>query len=107
MIGNPKLAEGVYRVGQGITAPSVLQKVEPEYSEEARIAKVDGTVVLEVEIGTDGLAHNIRIKRSIGMGLDEKGIEAIQQWRFRPGTRINDGEPVAVLANIEINFRLL
>jgi TonB family protein len=106
-IGNPKLSEGVYRMGHAITPPSVLQKVEPEYSEEARIAKITGTVVVEAEIGTDGVAHNIHIKRGIGMGLDEKGIEAVQQWRFRPGTRINDGEPVAVLVNIEINFRLL
>ncbi len=106
-ISNPKLSEGVYRMGHAITPPSLLQKVEPEYSEEARIAKVTGTVVVDAEIGTDGVARNIHIKRGIGMGLDEKAIEAVQQWRFRPGTRINDGEPIPVLVTIEINFRLL
>jgi TonB family protein len=102
-----KLAEGVFRAGHGITPPSVLHKVEPSYSEEARLAKVTGSVVLEVVIGTDGVAHNVQVKRGIGIGLDEKAIEAIEQWRFSPGTRINDGEPVAVLVNIEVNFRLL
>jgi protein TonB len=71
------------------------------------MAKITGNVTVDAEVGTDGFARNIHIKRGIGMGLDEKAIEAIQQWHFRPGTRINDGEPVTVLVTIEINFRLL
>jgi len=102
---SPRRSEGVYRMGPDIIAPSLLQKVEPEYSEEARIAKVAGTVVVGAEIGTDGLAHNIQILRPLGIGLDEKAMDAIQQWRFRPGTK--DGEPVTVAVNIEVNFRLL
>jgi TonB family protein len=102
---NPKSSEGVYRIGGNVTAPSVLHKIEPEYSEEARIAKLAGTVVVGGEIGPDGLAHNIRILRGLGLGLDQKAIEAIQQWRFKPG--LKDGDPVSVMVNIEVNFRLL
>jgi TonB family protein len=93
------------KVGTGVTAPQVLFKKDPEYSEEARAEKLQGTVLLGVEIGTDGLAYNIRVIRSLGEGLDEKAIEAVSQWRFRPGTQ--GGQPVAVKASIEINFRLL
>jgi TonB family protein len=92
------------RVGDGVTAPRVASKIEPEYSEEARIAKYQGTVVLYIEVGTDGLAHNIQLKRSLGLGLDEKAAEAIGRWRFQPGTK--DGLPVTVQATVEINFRL-
>src|SRR5216684_1448866 len=102
---NPKSGEEVYRPGGSVTAPSLLQKVEPEYSEEARIAKLAGTVVVGGEIGPDGLAHNLRILRGLGLGLDQKAIEAIQQWRFKPGAK--DGQPVSVMVNIEVNFRLL
>src|SRR5947209_15640814 len=76
---------GVFRVGGGVTAPSLLSKVEPEYSEEARRAKYQGTVVLYVEVYPDGKAHNLKVLRSLGLGLDEKAIEAVNKWRFRPG----------------------
>lgn len=101
----PALSSGVYRIGGGVAAPSVLQKVEPEYSEEARIAKWQGTVVVSVEIGADGLAHNPQIVRSLGLGLDEKAVDALSQWSFSPG--LKDGQPVAVAAAIEVNFKLL
>jgi len=82
-----------------------LFKVEPEYSEEARRAKYQGVVVLYAEIGRDGRARNLRVTRSLGLGLDEKAIEAVAKWRFRPGYK--DGRPVTVAATIEVNFRLL
>jgi TonB family protein len=85
------------------TAPRLIHKVEPEYTAEAREAGLEGTVVLGVEVGTDGTAHDIRVTRSLGMGLDEKGVEAVRLWKFEPATR--DGKPVAVKATIEINFR--
>jgi TonB family protein len=81
----------------------VLYKKEPEYSVEARLAKLSGTVVLSVEVGPDGLAHNIQVVRSLGMGLDEKAIEAAGAWRFEPGKK--DGAPVTVQVAIEVNFR--
>ncbi len=98
-------ASAVHRVGDGVAAPTLLYKVEPEYSEEARAAKFQGTVLLYVEIGPDGQAHNISIKRTLGMGLDEKAIEAVEQWKFRPGAM--GGQPTTVAATIEVNFRLM
>ena len=96
---------GVFRVGGGVTAPALLFKVEPEYSEEARKAKYQGTVVLYVEVDASGHARNLRVVRSLGLGLDEKAIEAVKKWKFKPGYK--DGKPVTVAATIEVNFRLL
>lgn len=96
---------GVYRIGGGVTSPRLLHKVEPEYSEEARKAKYQGTVMLAVEVWEDGLAHNIRVLRSLGLGLDEKAVEAVKQWKFSPGRK--DGKPVKVAAQIQVSFRLL
>jgi TonB family protein len=96
---------GVFRAGGGVTAPSLLSKVEPEYSEEARKAKYQGTVSLYVEIDPSGRATNPRVVHSLGLGLDEKAIEAVRRWKFRPGYK--DGKPVTVSATIEVNFRLL
>jgi len=83
----------------------VLYKKEPEYSEEARKAKYQGTVVLYIEVDPSGRAINPRVLRSLGLGLDEKAMEAVRQWKFKPGYR--DGKPVTVAAQIEVNFRLL
>ncbi|MGO9230652.1 MAG: energy transducer TonB [Bryobacteraceae bacterium] len=96
---------GVYRVGNGTSAPVLLYKKEPEYSEEARKAKYQGTVVLAVEVDPSGRAINPRVVRSLGLGLDEKAMEAVRQWKFKPG--YHNGKPVTVAATIEVNFRLL
>jgi TonB family protein len=94
----------VYRVGGGVTAPALIYKTEPEYTEEARQAKYQGTVLLYVEIEPTGMATNIKVQRSLGLGLDQKAVEAVQKWRFKPGMK--DGNPVTVQATIEVNFRL-
>ena len=96
---------GVFRVGGGVTAPSLLYKVEPEYSEEARKAKYQGTVLLYVQVDPSGKAVNIRVLHSLGLGLDEKAMEAVKKWKFKPG--VKDGKAVTVEAQIEVNFRLL
>jgi periplasmic protein TonB len=96
---------GAYRVGGGVSAPSVLYKVEPEYSEEARKAKFQGTVVLAIIVDQNGKARDIRVIRPLGLGLDEKAIEAVMKWRFKPGMK--EGASVAVQATVEVNFRLL
>ena len=96
---------GVFKVGSGVTAPTLLQKVEPEYTVQARMAKYEGTAVLYVEIGTDGIPRKIQVTRGLGLGLDQKAVEAVSQWRFAPGTRF--GVPVTVAATVEVNFRLL
>ena len=96
---------GVYQVGAGVKAPTVLSKVDPEYTDEARAALLEGTEVVTVEIGPDGLAHNAQVLQGLGLGLDENGLDAISQWRFQPG--LKDGQPVTVMATIEINWSLL
>ena len=95
----------VFRVGGGVSAPVLLSKTEPEYSEEARKAKHQGTVMLYVQIDPSGQATNIRVVKSLGLGLDEKAMEAVKKWKFAPGKK--DGKPVTVEATIEVNFRLL
>jgi TonB family protein len=96
---------GAYRIGGGVSQPIPIFKPEPEYSEEARKAKFQGTVMLAIVVDTDGKAKNIRVVRPLGMGLDEKAVEAVGKWRFKPGQK--DGHPVPVMANVEVNFRLL
>ena len=85
--------------------PRLADKTEPEYTDEARIARQEGAVVLQVAIAPDGRARNFRLLRSLGLGLDEKAVEAVRQWKFNPARK--DGKKVTVVANIEINFRLL
>ena len=94
---------GVYRVGGGVSSPGLVHKVEPDYSEQARNAKLQGTVLLYAEVTPEGRASNIKVARSLGLGLDEKAIEAVKQWVFKPGYK--DGKPVTVEATIEVNFR--
>ena len=94
----------VYRIGGGVSAPSVLTKTEPEYSEEARVAKWRGTVVMTVVIDEKGSPTDIQVSRKLGKGLDERAVECVQQWRFNPGRK--DGQPVKVIATIEVNFQL-
>jgi TonB family protein len=104
--GDGGFGPAVWRVGSGgVSAPALLFKVEPEYSEEARKAKYQGTVLLSIVVDASGKAQNIRVARSLGLGLDEKAIEAVRKWKFKPGYK--DGRPVAVVATIEVNFRLL
>ena len=101
----PTVAQGTYRIDDGVSSPRVLHRVAPEYSETARKAGIQGTVLLAVEVWEDGLARNIHVLRSLGFGLDEKAIEAVEKWKFAPGEK--DGKPVRVVARIQVSFRLL
>jgi TonB family protein len=96
---------GVRGLSGAVTAPVLIFKVEPEFSEEARRAKLQGVVVLYAEVGVDGRLRNIRVTRALGLGLEEKAIEAVKQWRFRPAYR--NGKPIVEPAAIEVNFHLL
>lgn len=96
---------GVYQIGGDVSQPVLLVKVEPEYSEEARKAKYSGTVMLSIIVDKNGMPRDIKVVRPLGLGLDQKAIEAVSQWRFKPAMK--DGHPVAVQANVEVNFRLL
>ena len=95
--------ERIYHIGeQGVTPPRVLSKTEPAYTDEARNAKIEGVVVLSVEIDTDGFPPNIQVVRSLDDGLDQSAVAAVQQWRFKPGEK--DGKPVRVAVKVEVNF---
>lgn len=96
---------GVFGIGNGVSRPEVVSKVEPEYSEEARKAKYQGEVWLSVVVDEKGVPQDVKVTRKLGLGLDEKAIEAVMKWRFRPGMK--DGKPVAVRATIAVSFHLL
>jgi TonB family protein len=95
---------GAFRVGGGVSAPRPIYDPDPDYSAEARNARFQGTVLLWVAVGSDGRPRDIRVLRSVGMGLDQKAVEAVQKWMFEPA--MLDGHPVAVQINIEVTFHL-
>jgi TonB family protein len=102
----PPPPPGVYRARSGgVTAPSLAHKVEPTYSKQARQHRVEGTVLLYIQVDPSGKAINLRVLHRLGWGLDEKAIEAVRKWRFKPGTK--DGKPVTVEAQVEVNFQLV
>lgn len=94
----------VYRVGAGVSAPHPVSTPNPEYSVEARKAGYEGSCELQLIVGTDGKTHNIKVARSLGHGLDEKAIEAVEQWKFTPAMKA--GKPVAVQITVAVSFRL-
>ncbi len=97
-------AAPVYKIGGDVSAPTLISKVEPAYTESAKNNKIEGAVLLSVVIDSSGVPRNIVVMRGLGSGLDESAIEAITHWRFSPGRK--NGQPVAVRANVEVNFRL-
>jgi TonB family protein len=103
-------AEPVFRVVTGsdvpggVTAPKVIIQPDPEYSEQARKAKFQGTAVVSLVVDATGAARDIQIERPLGLGLDEKALAAISTWKFEPAQR--DGKPVAVAIMVEVSFRL-
>lgn len=94
----------IYSPGDGVSIPRPIYSPEPEFSEEARRSKYQGEVTLLATIGADGRTRDLRVVRSLGMGLDEKALEAVRTWRFEPAKK--DGRPVAVQMNIIVNFHL-
>ena len=97
--------QNVYRIGRGVSQPSLLFKVEPEYSEEARKAKWQGSVTLSAVIDEFGEPQNLKVTNALGLGLDEEAIAAVQKWVFKPARK--DGQPVAVYATVQVTFHLL
>lgn len=95
---------GVFHVGGGVSAPKPVYSPDPEYSEEARKAKYQGVCVLWLVVGPDGKPRDIKVSRSLGLGLDEKAIEAVKTWKFEPAMK--DGQPVAVQINVQVDFHL-
>jgi TonB family protein len=94
----------VYHVGDGITAPVLIYKTDPEYSAEARAARLEGVVTLALVVGADGRASEISVRKSAGMGLDQNAIAAVIGWRFKPAMK--DAQRVAVESTVEVYFHL-
>jgi periplasmic protein TonB len=95
---------GVYKVGGGISAPQAVSTPDPEYTQEARNAKTEGTCVLWMIVDQQGHPRDIRVVRGLGYGLDARAIEAVKQWRFQPA--LKDGQPVNVQISVEVGFHL-
>jgi TonB family protein len=95
----------IYHAGEdGVTPPSVAHKVDPSYTEEAKEAKIQGTVGLSLVVNSQGRADDVKVTQSLETGLDLNAVAAVSQWLFKPGTK--DGQPVDVAVKIEVNFRL-
>jgi len=96
---------GVFKVGGGVSEPQVISAPAPGFTEEARQAKVSGKVIVYLQVSPDGRPMHVRLVRGLGMGLDEKALEAVRQYRFKPAMK--DGHPVTVEMNVEVNFQIL
>jgi protein TonB len=95
---------GVYSVGGGVSEPIPIYKPDPAYSEEARKAKYQGTVVLWIVVDASGTVTDCRVVKPLGLGLDEKAVETVRTWKFKPAQR--NGTPVPVRVMVEVSFRL-
>jgi periplasmic protein TonB len=95
---------GIYHPGGGVSNPTLIYAPDPEFSDEARRAKYQGVCVLELVVDAQGNPQRVHVIRPLGMGLDEKALEAARQYKFKPA--VFQGHPVAVLIEIEVNFRI-
>jgi protein TonB len=95
---------GLEKIGGGVSTPVPIYTVEPEFSEEARKAKFMGVVLVNLIVDANGRPQNVHTLRGVGMGLDEKAVEAVKQYKFRPAMK--NGKPVAVELNVEVNFQI-
>ena len=95
-----------YHLGEDdISAPRLISKVEPKYTNKARKAKLSGSVLLSIVVDPNGMPRDIKVVRPLGLGLDEEAIKAVTKWRFKPGQK--NGKTVPVQAQVEVTFRLL
>ena len=96
----------VYKPGVGgVSQPIAISKPEPEYSDEARRAKHQGEVLIQIVVDETGHPKNLRVLRGLGLGLDDKALEAVAKWLFKPA--LKDGKPVPVTSTVAVTFRLL
>lgn len=97
--------ETIYTPGKnGVTFPRAIKQAPPEYSDEARRKKLEGTVLLSLVVTANGDTADIKVTRALGSGLDEKAIDAVREWKFEPATK--DGKPVAVNIAVEVSFHV-
>ncbi len=95
---------GVRQVGGDVIAPVEIYRIEPEFSEEARKAKIGGDMLINPWVDRSGRVTHVSVVRGLGIGLDEKAIEAVRQFRFKPA--MENGKPVTVEINIDVNFQI-
>jgi protein TonB len=95
---------GPYRPGSGISAPAIVHEVKPDYTEDGRRRNLEGDVVLEIVVRSDGSVGNVKLLQGLGAGLDQRAIEAVRQWRFSPARRF--GTPVDVIVEVAMEFKL-
>ena len=95
---------GLRKIGGGVSSPVLIYQVEPEFSEEARKAKFMGIVLVTLIVDQQGRPQNVHVLRGVGMGLDENAVKAVQQYRFKPA--MENGKPVPVQLNVEVNFQI-
>jgi TonB family protein len=95
---------GPYRPGAGITAPAILREVKPDYTEDGRRRNIEGDVVLEIVVRSDGAVGSVKLLQGLGAGLDQRAVEAVRQWRFSPAKRY--GTPVDVIVEVAMEFKL-
>jgi protein TonB len=95
---------GPFRPGSGIDAPQLLREVQASYTDQARRRALEGDVLLEIVVRADGSVGDVRVMRALGSGLDQKAVEAVRQWRFRPARR--HGSPVDVVVDVAVEFKL-
>jgi TonB family protein len=100
-----ELGREVYRPGGAVSVPRILRKGDPEYSEEARQAKINGTVMLKIVIDEQGNVVHPTVLRGLGFGLDQKAVQAVKKWKFAPAQK--DGHPIPAFAQVQVVFRLL
>ena len=100
----PPKPEGPLRVGGDVKAPTVQHRVDPIYPDMARKARIAGMVIVEAIINKDGSVEQVKVIKGLPMGMSESAVEAVKQWRFKPGTM--NGEPVDVIFNLTVNFKL-
>jgi TonB family protein len=93
-----------YTLSEGVTPPVLLERQDPQYTMAATKAGIEGTVLLQIEIWADGKPHNIRVLKSVDPDLDQKAVQCVQQWRFKPG--LKDGKPIPMAGNVQVVFSL-
>jgi protein TonB len=104
--GRACATDDALRIGHGVASPSVVSSVQPKYTEEAKKAKLEGTVVITGVVDRKGRAcGKWSVRQSLGPGMDESAVAAVSRWLFKPG--LQNGEPAPVIVTIEVNFRLL
>jgi TonB family protein len=103
--GDERANEAIHWNTRDVQPPQIISKSEPQYSEDGLKAKTEGSVGLSITVGVDGAARDIKVVRPLGQGLDEKAIEAVRTWHWKPAMK--GGVAIATRATVEVNFRLL